>query len=158
MGVTTSQLQKMLEKGEVMATDLIPRLADELENNFGKAAENAGDRADASFKRFANAVEELRRSLANSGILDFLSEMAARAAAVVNTISFLLKPGRMGDFADIAARETRIRKLKELEKIENENIAESNKKRQEMLDAVPDWVKSTGIFKTEQNLNTTNVS
>lgn len=90
MGVTTSQLQKMLENGEVMATDMLPKLADELENRFGGAAEDAGETARASFERFKNAVENLKRALGESGILEFLAKMADLATDVMNSITRLL--------------------------------------------------------------------
>jgi tape measure domain-containing protein len=44
MGVTTAELNKMLEKGEVLASDLLPKLTTELETTFGaKAAQNANN-------------------------------------------------------------------------------------------------------------------
>jgi tape measure domain-containing protein len=90
MGVTTAELQKMLEKGEVLAVDLIPKLANELENRFASGAREAGESARAAFENFGNAVENLRRALESSGIIEFLAEMAERATAVMNSITKLI--------------------------------------------------------------------
>lgn len=68
MGVTTAELGKMLEKGQVVAEDFLPKFAAQLNSQIGSAAENAADRLDAATARMGNAWEVLKRSLGDSGI------------------------------------------------------------------------------------------
>jgi tape measure domain-containing protein len=60
MGVTTAELGKMLENGEIMAGDLLPKLALELNKTFGDKIVGSVDSLQASVNRldnsFTNAV------------------------------------------------------------------------------------------------------
>jgi tape measure domain-containing protein len=60
MGVTTAELGKMLENGEIMAGDLLPKLALELNKTFGDKIDGKVDSLQASVNRldnsFTNAV------------------------------------------------------------------------------------------------------
>lgn len=55
MGVTTQELGKMLERGEVMAGDLLPKLALELNNTFGDKIIGNVDNLQASINRLDNS-------------------------------------------------------------------------------------------------------
>ena len=55
MGVTTAELGKMLENGEVMAGDLLPKLALELNNTFGDKIVGNVDNLQASLNRLDNS-------------------------------------------------------------------------------------------------------
>lgn len=70
MGVSTRKLGEMLQKGEILADEALPKLADVLTKRFGKAAEEASTGAIAQLNRFHNAVREVFNTLASSGILD----------------------------------------------------------------------------------------
>ena len=54
MGVTTSELGKMLENGEIMAGDLLPKLALELNKTFGDKIVGDVDSLQASTNRLSN--------------------------------------------------------------------------------------------------------
>lgn len=60
LGVTTGQLQKMLEKGEVLASDFLPKFATELHKTFGQSAVDAATGATANFNRFQTSIYDLR--------------------------------------------------------------------------------------------------
>lgn len=92
MGVSTSELNKMLERGEVLAVDLLPALADVLEDKYGEAAEKAGETSAAAFENFQTAVLNLKRALAESGITDFMADMAKGATNVINLLTDSLTP------------------------------------------------------------------
>ena len=109
MGVTTAELGKMLERGEVMAEDLLPKLAAELRKTFGPEVESAAETADAAFKRLGNAIDELEASIARSGLLDFLADAAKLAAEVIDAAS---GTGRQ-DGAPQTALETRAAQLRQ---------------------------------------------
>ena len=83
LGVTTEALGKMLEQGQVLATEFIPALEKQLRVEFAGSFETASNSAIASFTRFANEVKELSIA-AGTGIiagikpgLDFLSNALA---------------------------------------------------------------------------------
>ena len=56
MGVTTAELGAMLQRGEVLADEFLPRFAAELRATFGDAATEAGASAGAAFERLDNAI------------------------------------------------------------------------------------------------------
>lgn len=64
MGVSERELRKMMERGELMASDLLPRLAQALHEKYGKAAEEASNSAQAGINRVENAYQELLRTAA----------------------------------------------------------------------------------------------
>ena len=68
MGVTTAELGKMLEQGQVVADVFLPKFAAALEQNLGGAADKAADRLDAAVNRFDNAWERLKQSVGDSGV------------------------------------------------------------------------------------------
>lgn len=63
MGVTTQELGKMLEQGELVSTDFLPRFAAQLQRELGEAAESAGNRLEASVNRMGNAWDKLKQKL-----------------------------------------------------------------------------------------------
>lgn len=60
LGVTTSQLGKMLDAGEIVAADFLPKFAAELHKTFGQSAIDATNGATANFNRFQNSIFDLR--------------------------------------------------------------------------------------------------
>lgn len=70
MGVTTQELDKMLKRGQVAATDLLPKLAQALHDLYGKAAIDQSDGAIQALNRFQNAWFDLKAGIAESGFLD----------------------------------------------------------------------------------------
>ena len=76
VGVTTRELGEMLQKGELLAEDFLPRFAAALREEFGAAADAAGDTASAAFTRLDNAIVVLKRTVAGTGILDCFAALA----------------------------------------------------------------------------------
>lgn len=54
MGTTTQGLGKMLEQGQVVAEDFLPKFAAELHKTFGKSAEDASTRGQAAIQKLNN--------------------------------------------------------------------------------------------------------
>lgn len=61
MGVSTQELNKMLEKGQVISEQFLPAFAAELHKTFGSGVEEATQSATANFGRFQTATFELKR-------------------------------------------------------------------------------------------------
>lgn len=70
MGVTTQELDKLLEQGKVTAEDMLPKLIKILHEQYGKAALAAGNSATAGVNKFKNAWLEFRAAIAQSGFMD----------------------------------------------------------------------------------------
>lgn len=85
LGVTTSELGKMLQQGQVISGDFLPKFAAELDKTFGEAAVNAADSAVSAVNRLSNAWEQLLTTLSNNALVgagantlaDFLSGVAS---------------------------------------------------------------------------------
>lgn len=92
MGVTTSELNKMLERGEVMASDLLPKLTVELENTFGKDAEknahNLGSAIEYATGQLTLLIAETGKS---SGLTDFFAQAAKDAGGLFSQLRLLNK-------------------------------------------------------------------
>jgi tape measure domain-containing protein len=70
MGVTTIQLEEMLQKGLIPADKFIPRFAIVLHEDFGPTAREAATGAQAATNKFREAWMDLKVSMAESGFLD----------------------------------------------------------------------------------------
>ncbi|MCC7413314.1 MAG: tape measure protein [Gammaproteobacteria bacterium] len=67
MGVSTSKLGEMLQAGEVVADEFLPRFARELERTFGGVLGDASHTAQAELNRLKTAWTELQVSFAEGG-------------------------------------------------------------------------------------------
>lgn len=93
MGVTTQQLNKMLDDGKVLATDLLPKLADELHKVYGAQATDAANSPAAALARLKNAVFELEVAIGNAGFLDIIAEGAKTLKFVLDQVTASMKDG-----------------------------------------------------------------
>lgn len=80
MNVTTAELDKMLERGEVYADEFLPRFAAALEQDLGDAHVAAANSAQAAFNRYTNAYNEFKQALADSGVYDATAARQAKVA------------------------------------------------------------------------------
>lgn len=71
MGVTTAELGKMLEQGQVISEDFLPKFADALNKHLGDAAEKAANRLDAATNRYTSAMDRMKANLGDSGVSQF---------------------------------------------------------------------------------------
>lgn len=71
MGVTTAELGKMLEMGEVISDEFLPKFAAELEKSLGDAPEKAASRLDASVNRVNDSWDRLKQNVGDSGVNAF---------------------------------------------------------------------------------------
>lgn len=76
MNVTTEELNAMLVRGEVLASDFLPRFAAELMKSTAAGKELAASGPDATFKRMTNAVFNAAAAIAESGVLEQLAGVA----------------------------------------------------------------------------------
>jgi len=74
MGITTAELDKMLEQGKVIAEDFLPKFATEIRKTFGDGVPAASQNARAELNRFNNAILEIERSIAAGGFIDGITK------------------------------------------------------------------------------------
>lgn len=80
MGVTTSQLQKMLDNGQLMAEDFLPRFAAAIQERFANQVPTAVRSSTAEFGRLKTAVFDL---MANGTSGDTLAAMFRASSTAV---------------------------------------------------------------------------
>lgn len=78
MNVTTGELQKMLENGQVVAEDFLPKFAAALQASVNGALPAAERSSRANLQRLENALTEFKLRIANSGLLDKVAEQLER--------------------------------------------------------------------------------
>lgn len=89
MGVSTAELDKMLQSGKVMADDVLPKFAIELEKTFGADKTNRIDNMVSAENRFSNAWTELIDNVeqGNGSIGKTVSGVINLASTLVNIIN-----------------------------------------------------------------------
>jgi len=109
MGVTTAELGKMLERGEVMSDVFLPKFAAELRKTFGEDAAKNATSARASFNKLNTALFELKSTL-GAGLNESLSGTADWLTTIINKVNVLTGSGRSIEAiqSDINALEARI--------------------------------------------------
>lgn len=90
MGTTTEGLSLMLDRGEVLAKDLLPKLAEVLTDTFAAAAKDAAGTVGAETNRLANAFFELKKVIIDSGVGDLLAGVIKDLAAAAKFWTDLL--------------------------------------------------------------------
>tara|TARA_R110000796_G_scaffold55294_2_gene128851 strand:- start:4598 stop:6304 length:1707 start_codon:yes stop_codon:yes gene_type:complete len=97
MGVTTAELDKMMEQGELLAEDFLPKFADQLKKTFGPGLEKSVKSAMSNFNRFNNSILELKIAFGNSlmpavnsvmrGLSSFFSFMQTNAGVITKALA-----------------------------------------------------------------------
>lgn len=92
MGVSTAELNKMLEQGQVLAEDLLPKMTIELEKTFGKDAQenasNLGANIEYATGQLTLFFAEAGKS---SGFTGFLTQAADDAGSLLSQLRLLNK-------------------------------------------------------------------
>lgn len=87
MGVTEAQLNKLLETGSVAADDFLPKFARQLKTELGDAWIGSAQSAQSGMNRYENSWTNLKQSLAQSGMSDFVSGQMAVLADGLDSVS-----------------------------------------------------------------------
>ena len=84
MGLTTAELSKLLEQGGITADQLLPRLADKLNELYDTGARRST--LTAEINRLNNAVTELYKTLADAGALSAVTTVLGGISTVLNDL------------------------------------------------------------------------
>jgi len=90
LGVSTAELDKMMDSGQVLAADALPKLAKKLDEIYGKAASEAAKAPAAEIQRLKNSVLELEAAIGDAG---FMGALAGKARALTEALTDLTKSG-----------------------------------------------------------------
>ncbi len=95
MGVTEQELNKMLEKGEVVSKDFLPKFATELEKTFGSDKTERVEGMQASINRLSNEFDKLWQS---DRAQSFFTTVTDGLADLTSTIGKLVKSDSWKEF------------------------------------------------------------
>jgi len=84
MGVTSAELNKMMEDGKLFASDLLPKLAIELDKAYGKAAVEGATSAQAAINRMNNEILRTK-AIFGEELLPGVVGFGTKAVAVFNS-------------------------------------------------------------------------
>lgn len=90
MGISTAELDKNLAAGTVMADDLLPKLAAELDKTYGKAAVEGARSAQAEINRFNNALFESKAAV-GSALMPAMSDILSSLMPVIEMVGLAIK-------------------------------------------------------------------
>lgn len=96
MGVTTAELDKMLETGQVLAVDFLPKFARQLSQEVAPEVEAASQSMQASVNRLANAWTGLKQNMAQSGASDGIGWFARAFGNDMQAFSEAMERARKG--------------------------------------------------------------
>ena len=104
MGVTEQQLNKMLEKGEVVASEFLPKFAAEMKKTFGDEALKNANGPMAMVQRFQNAMAALKVEI-GTGLLPLITPFVAHLTELARSVI----PGIRAGLAEVSKFFERIR-------------------------------------------------
>jgi tape measure domain-containing protein len=87
MGVTEMELNKLMETGQLMSTDFLPKFGAQLRKELGGSVEDASKSMQASLNRYTTAWLSFKQSVAQSGAGDFIGGQINVLADAVGNIS-----------------------------------------------------------------------
>lgn len=96
MGVTTQELNKMLQQGQVISDDFLPKFAKELQNTFSSSLPASLVTARAEFQRLNNEILLTKETIANSGLTEFAKQLAIVSTAVVKAVGLQIESFETG--------------------------------------------------------------
>lgn len=108
MGMTNKELIKMVESGELMAEELLPKLARALKDEFGAAAEEAaGDSRQADVNRLKNAWNDLLNDMGSglSKVIPLLTKVIEKTQELGDLATGAVGDAITGLFPDLKAPE-----------------------------------------------------
>jgi len=90
MGVTTSELGKMLQQGQVVSDDFLPKFSAELDKAFSDARFN---NINSNINRLSNAWFELKKALVDRAFGDIFAKTIREITEAIRDLTLLLEKG-----------------------------------------------------------------
>ncbi|HEX6093824.1 MAG TPA: tape measure protein, partial [Dongiaceae bacterium] len=86
VGVTTQELDRMLQQGELLASDFLPKFGAQVKRELGDATGEAAKRAGAGMAVLGNAFKEAAASIAQSGLSKAVDDASRSLASLINHV------------------------------------------------------------------------
>ena len=87
LDLTTAEFSKLMESGQLVSQDFLPKFAAAINEMLGDSTTNAANRLDAATTRMGNAWEKLKRTVGDAGVSQGVANEAAGMANYVNQLS-----------------------------------------------------------------------
>ncbi|OGT57915.1 MAG: hypothetical protein A3E01_05430 [Gammaproteobacteria bacterium RIFCSPHIGHO2_12_FULL_63_22] len=87
LGVTTAEFSKLLETGQIVAQDFLPKFSAAITEMLGDSVEQAANRLDASTARMGNAWDRLKRTVGDSGVSQAIANEATGIGNYLTSIT-----------------------------------------------------------------------
>lgn len=94
MGVTTAQLSKMLEQGQVFSDEFLPKFAAQLKKELGDEVSKSANSAQAELNRLDSSYQNLKQQLAQTGAADVALQMMRNMRDSADEVAAALKRAR----------------------------------------------------------------
>ena len=80
MGVSNEELMKMMKDGKLLASDVLPKVADVIKNQYGASMEKMYDTIPANQARLNNSFKDWLRLIADAGVADNFKQLLKELA------------------------------------------------------------------------------
>ena len=87
LGVTTAEFSKLLETGQIVAADFLPKFGDAIKSMIGGASEEAAARLEGSTNRMGNAWTKLKQTIGDSGVAQGIANSMGWLTEDMNAVS-----------------------------------------------------------------------
>ena len=87
LGVTTAEFSKLLETGQIVAQDFLPKFSAAITEMLGDSVEQAANRLDAATARMGNAWDRLKRTVGDSGVSQAIANEATGIGNYLTSIT-----------------------------------------------------------------------
>ncbi|WP_367154644.1 tape measure protein [Methylomonas sp. HYX-M1] len=87
LGVTTAEFTKMLNSGQILASDFLPKFGKALRESVAGGLPQATQGATAAFNRLYNAVLEFKQGLVGGGLMAVVAALANALAKLIEVIN-----------------------------------------------------------------------
>nr|WP_290224313.1 tape measure protein [Trichocoleus desertorum] len=112
LGVSEAQLSKMLQTGQVLSEDALPKIGKEFIKTFGGSAKTASDNAQSSIYKLQNSITRLQQSAGDiikpaasvgakalAGVFDLLAKNSDKVVAVLGIAAAVTIPAILAGLA-----------------------------------------------------------
>lgn len=160
MGVTTQQLDGMLSSGQVFSEEFLPKFAEQLKKEMAGGLHEATTSAQASFNRLKNAANKLMIAIGESGLVDFLADIADELTKLTKAIAFFMTEEKKAtaevfSFAEQLAEIPALIQAEQKELVRLKSMLEaahSQDARQGLLDEIEERQLSVELYQEEIKL------
>lgn len=87
MGLTTAELDKFMAQGLITADALLPALARELENTYGRASRENAESLGGSINKLSNEFFQLTKTIADGGLSQVMQGLVSYTADMVKLLT-----------------------------------------------------------------------